>query len=220
MQRITPGVSHLRNSTKQASELRSRSGTLPRGGETLGAARRLFLSIAPRSAKADRLPRGVRKVAEPHFLESIPGPWRHPAFATKRRCWGGGQHEAAWLNAMPPSQPSPRGGRCRSRWHRSVLLLMSIPSPCRHPAFAKKRRCSLPRWGRAGVGVSMRRPVSTRYPPSQPSPRGGRSRSRWHHPGFVSCEAEIASRIAACERGEAKPIPAEDVFEEARHLTQ
>ena len=33
-------------------------------------------------------------------------------------------------------------------------------------------------------------------------------------------ETEIASRIAAYERGEAKLIPAEDVFEEARRLTQ
>jgi putative addiction module component (TIGR02574 family) len=33
-------------------------------------------------------------------------------------------------------------------------------------------------------------------------------------------EAEISSRIGAYERGEAKLIPAEDVFEEARRLTQ
>ena len=33
-------------------------------------------------------------------------------------------------------------------------------------------------------------------------------------------ETEIADRIAAYERGEAKLIPAEDVFEEARRLTR
>ena len=33
-------------------------------------------------------------------------------------------------------------------------------------------------------------------------------------------ETEIAGRIAAYERGEAKLIPAEEVFEEARRLTQ
>ena len=33
-------------------------------------------------------------------------------------------------------------------------------------------------------------------------------------------ETEIAGRIAAYERGEAKLVPAEDVFEEARRLTQ
>ena len=33
-------------------------------------------------------------------------------------------------------------------------------------------------------------------------------------------EIEIAGRIAAYERGEAKLVPAEDVFEEARRLTQ
>ena len=33
-------------------------------------------------------------------------------------------------------------------------------------------------------------------------------------------EAEIASRIAKYERGEAKLVPAEDVFAAARHLTK
>lgn len=33
-------------------------------------------------------------------------------------------------------------------------------------------------------------------------------------------ETKIADRIAAYERGEAKLIPAEDVFEEARRLTR
>ena len=67
--------------------------------------------------------------------------------------------------------------RLRQHVEDQVLLrlIMSIPGPCRCPAFAKKRRCSLPRWGRAlftpspaggglGVGARMRRPVSTRCP--------------------------------------------------------
>jgi putative addiction module component (TIGR02574 family) len=36
----------------------------------------------------------------------------------------------------------------------------------------------------------------------------------------VAWESEIASRIARYERGEAKLIPAADVFEAARRLTQ
>ena len=36
----------------------------------------------------------------------------------------------------------------------------------------------------------------------------------------VAGETEIAGRIGAHERGEAKLIPAEEVFEEARRLTQ
>ena len=55
---------------------------------------------------------------------------------------------------------------------RHSALLESIPSPCRRPAFAKKRRCSLPRWGRAGVGASMRRPVSAGSPHPRLPPEG------------------------------------------------
>ena len=35
-----------------------------------------------------------------------------------------------------------------------------------------------------------------------------------------ACESEVASRIAKYQRGEAKLIPAEDVFAAARRLTQ
>ena len=42
---------------------------------------------------------------------------------------------------------------------------------CRGAAFAEKRRCSLPRWG-AGVGASMRRPVSARSPHPRLPPVG------------------------------------------------
>ena len=41
---------------------------------------------APRPAAAGRPPRGSRKVAKPHFLESIPCPCRRTAFAEKRSC--------------------------------------------------------------------------------------------------------------------------------------
>ena len=55
---------------------------------------------------------------------------------------------------------------------RHSALLENIPSPCRRPVFAKKRRCSLPRWGRAGVGASMRRPVSAGSPHPRLPPEG------------------------------------------------
>ena len=49
---------------------------------------------------------------------------------------------------------------------------MSIPGPWRGAAFAEKRRCSLPRWGRARVGASMRRSVSARGPHPRLPPEG------------------------------------------------
>ena len=55
---------------------------------------------------------------------------------------------------------------------RHSALLENIPSPCRRPALAKKRRCPLPRWGRAGVGASMRRSVSAGSPHPRLPPEG------------------------------------------------
>ena len=129
-----------------------------------------------RRCAARCLPRGIGAKARPASQSGL-APSRLWGKAWMGASWAAARLKLRFCTRLPPSPPSPSGGRGKKKALRARLagrIVSPASQGCLAPSHLR---------GKAGMGASwavacLKRRFCARKPPSQPSPSGGRGKKK------------------------------------------